>query len=362
MQFKSEIASLPSYPPPAPAEAARRNVVKLSANENPLGPSPYAVAAMQAELLNVHRYPDASSIRLREALAVHFDLQPDMVACCNGADEMILLLCLTMLRPGDEVVMANGTFISYLLRTVEVGGTPIRVPLRDYTHDLEAMADAITDRTRLFFLCNPNNPTGTGNSASEVMQLLARMPEHVLVVVDEAYSEYVERADYPDVLPLLRQKQRNILVLRTFAKIYGLAGLRIGYSFGHPDVIDYLDRSRQKYNVSSLAQAAGIAALQDREHLERSRRHAAVERQRLAQGLLQLGLQPIPSETNFVAAQVGDDQAVVHGMHQRGFDLLSLSAWGLPGCIRISLGLADENQRFLQTLAEVLAGMDARLA
>jgi histidinol-phosphate aminotransferase len=252
MQFKDYIATLPPYKPPKLIRQQPAGVVKLSSNENPLGPAPRAIAALQSAALNVHRYPDAGSLALREGLAARYGLSPDMLICTNGSDEMVFLLCLAFLREGDQAVMAHGSFISYYLRTIEMGGLPIRVPLRDYAHDLDAMADAVTERTRLLFLCNPNNPTGTISTADQVRRLLDRMPEHVLVVADEAYIEFVERADYPDLLAELRGGRPNLLLLRTFAKIYGLAGLRLGYALGPADITGYLERARP-----TLRQRAG---------------------------------------------------------------------------------------------------------
>lgn len=360
MYYKDYIANLPPYKPSKLTRRQPPNVVKLSSNENPLGPSPQALAAIQAALADINRYPDAGSVALRQALASRFAVDPAMVCCTNGSDEMVFLLCLAFLREGDEAVMAQGSFISYYMRTLEMGGRAVRVPLRDYVHDLDAMADAVTERTRLLFLCNPNNPTGTTNSAAEVARLLARLPDHVLVVVDEAYIEFVECADYPDLLHELRVPgeggggRRNLILLRTFAKIYGMAGLRIGYAFGHPELIAYLDRARPVFNVNALAQAAGLAALQDEAHVARSRAHAAACRSLFTHELRSLGLQPIPSETNFVAVAVGDDALVTEELLKHGFTVTPLSGWGLPGHIRISFGTDAENARFFDALRAVL--------
>jgi histidinol-phosphate aminotransferase len=267
---------------------------------------------------------------------------------------MVFLLCLAFLREGDEAVMAHGSFISYYLRTLEMGAHAVRVPLRDYAHDLDAIAGAVTDRTRLLFLCNPNNPTGTTNSATEVARLLDRVSEDVLIVVDEAYIEFVARADYPDLLSDLRGGRRNLILLRTFAKIYGLAGLRVGYAFGHPDVIGYIERARPTFNVNALGQVAALAALDDEEHVARSRAYAAAGRERFARELRALGLQPIPSETNFVAVHVGDDIAITAGLMEHGFTVTPLAGWGLPGYMRVSFGTDEENMRFFEALRAVL--------
>jgi histidinol-phosphate aminotransferase len=250
--------------------------------------------------------------------------------------------------------MAHGSFISYYLRTIEMGGTAMRVPLRDYAHDLEAMADAVTERTRLLFLCNPNNPTGTTSTADQVRRLLDRLPDDVLVIADEAYIEFVERDDYPDLLAELRAGRANLILLRTFAKIYGLAGLRVGYAFSHPDLIDYIERARPTFNVNALGQAAALAALDDEEHVTRSRAHAAACRDLFTRELRGLGLDPIPSETNFVAVHVGDDAAVTAGLMECGFTVTPLGGWGLPGHIRMSFGTDAENARFFDALRAVL--------
>jgi histidinol-phosphate aminotransferase len=354
MHFKDYIATLPPYKPPKLIRQQPSGVVKLSSNENPLGPSPRALAAIQSAAANVHRYPDAGSLALRQSLAARFGVAPEMVICTNGSDEMVFLLCLAFLREGDQAVMAHGSFISYYLRTLEMGGEALRVPLRDYAHDLDAMADAITDRTRLLFLCNPNNPTGTTNSAAEVARLLERVPDDVLVVVDEAYIEFVERPDYPNLLADLGAGRANIILLRTFAKIYGLAGLRLGYAFGAPEVMNYLERARPTFNVNALAQAAGLAALEDDDHLARSRAHTAACRELFMRELQMLDLQPIPSNTNFIAVHVGDDMAVTSALMDHGFTVNPLTSWGLPGHIRISFGTDDENARFFVALRTVL--------
>jgi histidinol-phosphate aminotransferase len=304
---------------------------------------------------NVHRYPDSASVALREALANDAGLTLGHVTCSNGSDELVLLICLAFLDHGDEVVMAEGTFISYLLRTLELDGRPVRVPLRAYTHDLEAMATAITLRTRVVFVCNPNNPTGTTCGAAEVAAFLERVPNDVLVVMDEAYVEFAQRPDFPDLLPALRAGRPNLLLLRTFAKIHGLAGLRLGYAYGHPDLVAYLERARPTFNVNLLAQIAGAAALADREHVARSKTHADASRAFFMRELRAMGLDPIPSETNFVAVPVGDDAAVSDGLRERGFTITPLSGWALPGIIRISFGTDEQNRAFLAALGAVLS-------
>lgn len=356
MRFKEYLSQLPPYKPPRLIASQPQGMAKLSSNENPLGPSPKAVEALREAVLGVHRYPDAGALALRQGIAARWGLAPEQVICSNGSDELVLLLCLGFLREGDEVVMAHGTFISYYLRSLSMGGLVRRVPLRDYAHDLAAMAEAITGRTRLFFLCNPNNPTGTTNRAEEVTWLLDRLPDHVLLVVDEAYIEFVERSDYPDLLTVLRAGRQNVLLLRTFAKIYGLAGLRLGYALAPAQIVEYLDRARPVFNVNALAQAAGLAALDDDDHVARSRDYARTWRERFMAELGGLGLNPVPSETNFVAFHVDDDLAVTMALMERGFTVTPLSGWGLPGLVRVSFGLPDENERFFEALRAVVQG------
>ncbi len=354
MHYKDYIVNTPAYKPAKLIGQKVSDMVKLSSNENPLGPSPMALEAMQQAMPNMYRYPDSSAQALRQALADHVELTPDHVICGNGADDIIGFICLAFLREGDEAVMAYGSFISYLLRTLVMGGTPVRVPLNNYTHDLQAMAKAITPRTKALFICNPNNPTGTTNGADEMRELLEQVPEDVLIVVDEAYIEFAARPDFPDMLAELRNGRNNLMIIRTFAKIYGLAGLRLGYAYTHPDITAYLHRARNIYNVNAMAQAAGVAALQDTDHIARSRAHIEASRLFFTRELTALRLAPIPSETNFIAVDVDDDMAVTDGLFHHGFTVSPLAGWGLPGHIRISFGTTEQNEQFITAFATVL--------
>jgi histidinol-phosphate aminotransferase len=354
MQFKDYLAKLPTFRPPASAGPRPANLARMSSNENPIGPSPKAVAAMHEAINHVNRYPDPGSWPLRHALGAHFGVPGDHVLCTNGSDELIFMLCFAFLREGDEAVMADGSFVSYAMRTASVGGQSIRVPLRDHVHDLDAMADAITGQTRLVFLCNPNNPTGTILGAEAIANFIDRVPEDTLIVADEAYIEFMEGSDTPDLIAKVAKGRRNLIVTRTFAKIYGLAGLRLGYAFGHPDVVAYLDRARTVFNVNMLAQVAGPAALKDTEHVQRVRAHADHWRKRYTEELRAMGLEPIPSATNFMAVKVGDDAAVAKGLMERGIAVNPIGGWGVPGHIRISFGTDEENERFFVALREVV--------
>lgn len=343
----------------APAAAPATPVVdRLSANENPLGPSPLAMQAAAAAVPSMHRYADPNNTALRAAIAAHVGLTPDQVLCANGSDELILLIALCYLEPGDEIVMADGTFISYRMRTHMMGAVRKQIPLRDGAHDMAAMAAAVTPNTRMVLVCNPNNPTGSTNGAAELKQLLDAVPADVLIVIDEAYIEYVTRSDFPDMVAELRNGRPNIILLRTYAKIYGMAGLRLGYALGQPDVLEYISKARPVFDVNAIAAAAGIAALQDTAHLNASRAQTNEARDLYVERLSALGLKPFPSETNFIAVPLPagmSDGPVVAALALRGIAISGMSGWGLPGVIRISFGTQAENVRCLDALAEILA-------
>ncbi|HET9574917.1 MAG TPA: histidinol-phosphate transaminase, partial [Nitrospira sp.] len=270
-----DIAALSPYLPGKPIEELQRElgltrVIKLASNENALGPSPKALAVINDSTATLHRYPDGGAFRLREALADRWKVTSDHIILGNGSDEILGLLARTFLSPGDEAVMADHTFVIYKMEVMAAHGKAVTVPLKQWRHDLTAMADAVTARTRLLFLCNPNNPTGTMVSAEEVARLLARVPEQVVVVFDEAYFEYVRSSAFPDSMAYVKQG-RNAIVLRTFSKIYGLAGLRIGYGVTTPEITNLLNRVRPPFNANSIAQRAALAALGDDEHVAKSR-------------------------------------------------------------------------------------------
>ncbi|MFQ6102625.1 MAG: histidinol-phosphate transaminase [Anaerolineae bacterium] len=354
LPFKPHIARLPAYKPPTAPPGVER-VVDLSCNENPLGPSPKAVAALQQAVGTVNRYPDAAGTALKAALAEKWGLSPANVALSNGSDEWVLLLCLSLTDPGDEVVMAEGSFISFLLRAREVGAEVVRVSLKDYTHDLEAMADAITERTRLVFVCNPNNPTGTVVNALAMEEFLERVPERVAVVLDEAYYEYAVNPNYPRSVEHLRAGQPNLIVLRTFSKVYGLAGLRVGYMLAHEEVIDYVERARLPFNVNHLAQVAALAALDDDEQVRRSVEANEAAKEFFYRELEALGLRYIPTHTNFIAVDVGRPGIEVSKpLLERGFITTPLDGWGVPNHLRFSFGTPEENEAFVASLREIV--------
>jgi histidinol-phosphate aminotransferase len=355
LKVHPDIASLSPYVPGKPIEELQRElglarVIKLASNENPMGPSPKALAALSEGTATLHRYPDGGAFRLREALADRWKVTPDQVILGNGSDEILGLLARTFLSPGDEAVMADQTFVIYKMEVTAAHGKPITVPLKQWRHDLQAMADAITDRTRLLFLCNPNNPTGTMVSADEVEHLLARVPAHVVVVFDEAYFEYVRSQQFPDSMAYVKQG-RNVIVLRTFSKIYGLAGLRIGYGVATEEITNFLNRVRPPFNANSLAQRAALAALGDDEHVARSRAANAVGMEQMVKGLAALGLTPIPSEANFVYVDVGrDGRTLFEAMLRGGIIVRHIEG----AMVRVTIGLEEENREFLAALKRVI--------
>lgn len=350
-----DIASLSPYVPGKPIEELQRElglarVIKLASNENPLGPSPKALAALREGHETLHRYPDGGAFRLRQALADRWKVTQDQVILGNGSDEILSLLARTFLAPGDEAVMADQTFVIYKMEVAAAHGTPVIVPLKEWRHDLPAMAAAVTERTKLLFLCNPNNPTGTMVSAEEVDRLLARVPAHVVVVFDEAYFEYVRSPQFPDSMAYVKQG-RNVIVLRTFSKIYGLAGLRIGYGVATAEIINFLNRVRPPFNANSLAQRAALAALGDDDHVARSRAVNAAGMEQLVKGLTDLGFAPIPSEANFIYVDVGrEGRAVFEALLREGLIVRHIEGQ----MVRVTIGQEEENREFLAALKRVL--------
>jgi len=350
-----DIASLSPYVPGKPIEELQRElglarVIKLASNENPLGPSPKALAALVGGHDSLHRYPDGGAYRLRQALADRWKVSLDHIILGNGSDEILGLLARTFLAPGDEAVMADQTFVIYKMEVTAAHGKAVIVPLVNWTHDLDGMAQAITSRTRLVFLCNPNNPTGTMVAADAVARFMAQVPENVVVVFDEAYLEYVRDPHFPDSLQYVTQG-RNAIVLRTFSKIYGLAGLRIGYGITTPEITNCLNRVRPPFNANTLAQRAALAALGDDEHVAKSRAVNAAGMQQIENGLRALGFATIPSQANFVYFDVKrDGRGVFDALLREGVIVRHIEGTML----RVTIGQPDENAAFLVSLKKVL--------
>lgn len=354
------IQGLPAYVPGRPVEEVEQELkihaVKLASNENPLGPSPKAMAAARAALGEANWYPDGGSKRLREVLAERFGVRPEEVFVGLGSSEIIDLASRVLLRPGLTGITSEGTFALYPIAIRASGGKLVQTPMRNYTFDLDAMAAAVTPETRIIYIANPNNPTGTAFGAAEFDVFLKKVPGDVLVVLDEAYTEYAERRDLPKAMEIFKE-YNNLLTLKTFSKVYGLAGLRIGYGIGHPTLVAEMNKLRTPFNVTSVGQAAALAALDDAEHVKRSVTMNRAERARLLEELTKSGLRPVASETNFVFVPVTgmDAKALCDELLKEGVIVRPMAWMGFPNAIRISVGNPGENNELLAAVAKVMA-------
>jgi histidinol-phosphate aminotransferase len=359
LAFNPTLESLPVYQPGRPIEEVARElglapagIIKLASNENPLGPSPMAVAAMRRILPHLHLYPDGNAFYLKERLAARLGVDAAQVILGNGSNEIIEFVGHALMRPGVEVVVSQYCFAIYPIIAAMMGARVVTVPARDYGHDLDAMARAIGPNTSVVFVANPNNPTGTLADAQAVRALVEAVPPSTLLVMDEAYIEFLD--DPVDLLPLIRNESRpNLLLMRTFSKIYGLAGLRLGYGIGTRDLVGRLEKARQPFNINSLAQAAALAALDDAEHISRTRENNRAGLEYLQEELRAMGLDHVPSFANFVLAKVGDGQRVFAELQARGIITRPMGGYGLPEFIRISVGTPEENERVIEALREV---------
>ncbi|MGN6730450.1 MAG: histidinol-phosphate transaminase [Candidatus Binatia bacterium] len=352
------IRSLIPYEPGKPIEEVEREFgisgsVKLASNENPLGPSPRALAVLRERLPDLHLYPDGDCFYLKRALARKLGIEPDRLIFGNGSNEIIELAARTFMRPGDEAVMAEQAFLVYELIVQAVGGRRKTVPLKNFTHDLAAIAGAITPQTRLVFLANPNNPTGTIYHRRDWEAFLERVSPDVLVIVDEAYFEYVEAVDYPNSLDY-HARHPAILTLRTFSKLYGLAGLRIGYGIGAKDVIALMQRVRQPFNVNAPAQWAALAALDDTEHVQRSLGINQQGVKYLQAEFTRLGLSYVPSQANFILVRVGNGPEVFQRLLQQGVIVRPMVGYKFPEHVRMTVGTMAENQKLIGALERIM--------
>ncbi len=349
------------YSPGKPVAEVQRelgldSVVKLASNENPEGPLPAVLAAITRAAKDINRYPDAACYALTERLAAHLDVTPDSLIFGNGSNEVIDILIRALVSPGENVVFSEHSFIVYALATQVHFESGIAVPLgAGDRHDLPAMAAAVNDKTKLVIICNPNNPTGTYNTAAELDTFLAAVPDHVIVALDEAYYEYVTAADYPQTLAL-RVAHPNLVILRTFSKIHSLAGLRVGYGVGHPDLVGELHKTREPFNVNLLSQAAAIACLDNWDEVAGRRDRNRQQLDWVTAELQSLGLETVPSQTNFVLVRGSVNAGqLAADLLQKGVIVRPMHAFGLgDGAMRISIGLPAENQRCLAALKEIL--------
>jgi histidinol-phosphate aminotransferase len=355
ISVSENIRSITPYVPGKPMEEVERELgitgtIKLASNENPLGPSPKAVSAAKRVLEGLNRYPDGSGFYLSQALARRCGVEPGQVILGNGSNELIELVVRTVVQTGDEIVSADPSFVVYKMITQAAGGINIIVPCKDMRHDLDAMAERITPKTKIVFIANPNNPTGTMNTKAEMDRFLERVPDHVIVAVDEAYFEYVTHADYPDSLDYLKEG-KNILALRTFSKIYGLAGLRIGYGITTVEIAELMNKVRQPFNTNSLAQVAALAALSDRKHVEKSVAVNNEGKQFLYQSFRQLGISYVPTEANFILFETAQDAMdVYNALMKQGVIIRPMG----PKRLRVTIGLPEENKRFVAELEKII--------
>ncbi|GLQ30762.1 histidinol-phosphate transaminase [Litoribrevibacter albus] len=354
------VAKLHPYQPGKPVDELARelglnpdDIVKLASNENPLGPSKRVLAAIEAELPELTRYPDGNGFELKQALSSRFDLKPNQITLGNGSNDVLDLIARAFLQPGTNAVFSQYAFAVYPISTQAVGADLNMVPAKDYGHDLSAMAKAINSQTRVVFLANPNNPTGTMFGRDEFRTFMTEVPGDVLVVLDEAYSEYVSDENYPDGIELLTDYS-NLVVTRTFSKAYGLASLRVGWAASAPEIADLLNRVRQPFNVDSLALAAAKAALADVDYLEAGKKLNDQGLIQITEALDAKGLSYIPTKGNFIAVDFAQDTAAINqAFLEKGVILRPIANYGLPNHLRVSIGTQEENQRFITVLNEL---------
>lgn len=358
---RPHIADLMVYEPGKPVEEVARelglgdseHIDKLASNENMLGPSPLAVAAMQEAAANMHYYPDGGAFYLKRALADQLDLQPDQLIIGDGSNELLVFLSQVFLEPGTSIVMGEQAFIVYLLAASMFGAKTIRVPMKNFVHDLDAMLEAIGPETKLVYIANPNNPTGTVVSVQQIDDFMGRVPDHVVVVFDEAYVELLPPDEQPDTLRYVREG-RNVFVLRTFSKTYGLAGLRIGYAASTQEGVSLLNRVRQPFNVNAMAQVGALAALEDVEHVERTRKMVSDGLAQLEAACRERQLETVPSKANFLLIKTGAGRELFQALQQKRVIVRPMDGYGLPDYIRVTIGTPVQNKHFIQALDEAL--------
>jgi histidinol-phosphate aminotransferase len=353
------LRDLPVYHPGRPIEEVARelgldakHVIKLASNENPLGPSPVALAAMEKALRTLHLYPDGNAFYLKQKLADKLGVETANLILGNGSNEIIEFIGHALMAPGSEVVVSQYCFAVYPIVTKMFAAKLVVVPAVRYGHDIYGMLEAITPQTRVMFVANPNNPTGTLASREDIVTLLNEIPPHVLLVMDEAYIEFLD--DPVNLVPFIQRGLKpNLLLMRTFSKIYGLAGLRLGYGIGHPEFIAALEKVRQPFNINSLVQAGAVGALEDAEHVARTRANNFEGMHFFQRELRRLGFEFIPSSANFLLVRVGDGQRVFEALQRQGIITRPMAGYQMPDFIRISIGTPEENQRCLAALTAV---------
>jgi len=359
------ISRLTAYVPGKPIRRAEEEsgvaMIKMASNENPLGPSPLALEAMRAAADKANFYPDMDASELRPALAARHNLTPEQVFIADGSTPLLHILAAIFLRPGLNCISSERSFIIYPLAVGATGGDYITIPTTNDAYDLDAIAAAINDKTRLVILANPNNPTGTMFDAEATEAFLRRVPEHVLVVLDEAYSDFAEYfaarggITWSRSFEYVRSGRLNVMVLRTFSKAYGLAGIRLGYACGHPELLRNLSRVRSSFSISALAEAAGLAAIKDKEHVRRTLENNASGAAWLLERFSELGLRAVPTSANFIYFETTENADVLSArLQEEGVIVRSLVPWGIPNGVRVTIGTPDQNERFLQALRKAV--------
>jgi histidinol-phosphate aminotransferase len=336
-------------------------MIKMASNENPFGPSPLAMEAVRRAALEVNLYPDNDATDLRWALAKRHDLSAEQVFIADGSLGVLDIVARTLLGPGLNCITSERSFISYPIITRAAGGQCITVPMRNNTYDLRAIASAINDETRVVIIANPNNPTGTMVAADETEDFLRRVPDHVLVVLDEAYSDFAQYfaaqrgIDYSHSFQHVRASRPNVIVLRTFSKAHGLAGLRVGYGCGHPDLLQYFARVRNSFSVSVVAEAAALAAIRDEKHIRMTLENNAIGASRLMEIFKEIGVHAVPTSANFIYFETEENaNALAQRIQEQGIIIRSLVPWGIPNGLRVTIGTPEQNERFFDVLKKVL--------
>ncbi len=356
---RPNIGNIKPYVPGKSVEEAERELnitgmIKLASNENPLGPSPKALEVINKYAKDIYLYPDQQCFELTRILAEKLDLSPGNIVAGNGSDEVMMMAALAFISAGDEVIVSLNTFSTYEMVSRLMEASIVRVNLNNYAYDLAAMAKMVSPRTKMIFVCNPNNPTGTMVGQKDLDELVNKVPPETIVLIDEAYREYADPLSYPDSLRYVREK-KNVIVTRSFSKIYGLAGLRVGYGIAKPELARYLNLVRLPFSVNRLAQSAAIAAINDVAHVEKSRKNNAEGKAYLYSELEKLGLKSLKTEANFIFININNDaDHVFLSLMRKGVIVRPLSSFGLPGAIRVTVGSPEQNKKFIKVLSEVL--------
>jgi len=356
---RKEILKIRPYLPGKPIEEVKRelglgNVIKLASNESPFGPGPGVIRAITKQAVNLNRYPEGSCFYLRRKLSRILGVQKNQLIFGNGSDEIIVLAIRAFVNPGDEIVISSPTFLIYEIASRIAGAKIKKIPFRNFRYDLRTMKRAITKRTKIVFIANPDNPTGTYVTEAEVKRFFVGLPKDLIVYFDEAYYELVDKKDYPNTLRLLK-RGRNLIITRTFSKAYSLAGLRIGYGISKPRIVEALNRVREPFNVNSLAQVAALKSLENRRHLKRLKKIIKEGKEFICASIKDMGLEFVSSATNFILINVKKDStAVCRKLLKRGVIVRDMKAWNFKTYIRVTIGTKDENKKFIKSLRRIL--------